>query len=194
MKKVFVTITSLILFGCQSHEEIQPELESNSILTTSPFYYESDAWKYQWDLWTYEFSVNEILSEGELGEIKFERTECIINESTFDTIWPFIAFRIFEIEYADSIIQFENDRTMSISCCYPQCGATTIETNNLLFWSDPWSIECAFKCAGSVEELNNPEDYTRPIVKSIINSVKDSSETLSAIEFINLLPIKGIKN
>jgi len=101
-------------------------------------------------LWQYQFTSTADSSD-KLVTLLLRRTEEIKNEKK--SITPEITFDIYPVALADSIYNFESGRTMQLSYCSPRCGETIVQSTNFFFWSDPWSIICAFRCS----EM----DYTR---------------------------------
>uniref|UniRef100_UPI00404B7A80 hypothetical protein n=1 Tax=Flavobacterium sp. TaxID=239 RepID=UPI00404B7A80 len=136
------------------------------------------------NLWKFRFSaVKE--NNHMLGTLVFISVKDIYSEDKSKSITPYIAFEIYPIAFADSIKKLENNRVISLSCCYPVCGATIETTENFVFWSNPWSVKASLGCNGV--------DYTRKNAELILQFVKlkkyDSVE-----ELINELPIEPLEN
>ena len=137
------------------------------------------------DLWTYYKDTTQESDQSVIGKIYFQRKQPIIDPTTKDTLWPFIKYLVYPITKIDSIRKFESSRTMAISCCYPTCGATFQVSEHFVFWSDPWSIECAFGCNG--------KDYVRKNADLIFEPVRNEFYD-NLDELLENLPIEKQKN
>lgn len=136
------------------------------------------------NLWEFSFSRDSNNDE-KVGILFFKRKKDIYSNDSAKKITPQITFEIYPISMANSISNFESERTKGLSCCRPICGATIITTKSFVFWSDPWSITSALNCSGV--------DYTRKNARLILEQVKNGSY-FTIEELIGELSINQIKN
>ncbi len=144
--------------------------------------YEINTNKDSLNLWEYKYD-NSYNGDNKLGELILQRKEYIKNNITRDSLLPRIKFFIYPSSYSDSISQLETTRGMKLSCLYPNCGATIIDTKKYIFWSDPYSIDCTLK--SSINKI----DYTRWNAKNVLRKAINK-DYASLKDLINNLPIK----
>jgi hypothetical protein len=135
-------------------------------------------------LWEYSFFKNKNGDE-KIGTLTLKRKQDVYSDDSTKVITPSITFEIYPIPVSDSISNFESERAMMISCCYPICGATIETTKNFVFWATPWSIISALNCDGV--------DFTRKNAELIINKVSEKDYN-SIEELLKDLGIKELKN